>query len=320
MQVEIKCEHGNVTTFPVDVLVLKFAQGFYGADAAVAMSLADGPEEMARLSPPIGEYSLVPTSGKIAAKHALFVGVPDLFSFGFGYGQIRTLSKRAMEILASELPDTQHVAMTMHGVIYGLDEVEGLLSQLGGLLDAFKAGSVPPALQRITIVEIDERRVIRIQKTLSENLPTYGVRPGTRVLASTIQETSRIDEAGSKSDIKPHIFVAMPFNIDELEDAYDLAIEPSVHSAECLCERIDLTSFTGDIVERIKSRIEAAELVIANLTGANPNVYLEVGYAWGKSKRTILLIKDAEELRFDVRGQRCILYRRIADLKKALEH
>ncbi len=43
--------------------------------------------------------------------------------------------------------------------------------------------------------------------------------------------------------------------------------------------------------------------MIAVLTGANPNVYLEVGYAWGKGRRpTILVTDDAEDPRFDVQG------------------
>lgn len=121
-----------------------------------------------------------------------------------------------------------------------------------------------------------------------------------------------------ESEKKPHIFIAMPFR-EDMDDIYYYGIQPSVHSVGYLCERVDLTTFTGDILEQIKSRIESAELVIADLTGANPNVYLEVGYAWGKSLPTILLAKDGEEPKFDVRGQRCIIYKRILDLEKALK-
>ena len=58
----------------------------------------------------------------------------------------------------------------------------------------------------------------------------------------------------------------------------------------------------GHILDRIKLRIETATLVIADLTGANANVYLEVGYAWGKNRPTLLLAKVGDELKFDVRG------------------
>ncbi|MEN8179516.1 MAG: hypothetical protein ABFS39_12995 [Pseudomonadota bacterium] len=55
-----------------------------------------------------------------------------------------------------------------------------------------------------------------------------------------------------------------------------------------------------------------------DLTHANPNVYLEVGYAWGVGVKTVLLVNDASELTFDVQGQRCLTYTRIKHLEKAL--
>jgi hypothetical protein len=327
MKVEIKAEYGDITTFSADVVVLKFAQEFYGADAAVAMSLADYQKQLMNLSPAVGKYSIVATDGKIDAKYALFVGVPSLFLFG--YGQIRDFSKRAMEILSAELPDTQHVAMTIHGVGYGLDEVESLLSQLGGLLDAFRVGHIPPILECITIVERNQRRANRLQQIIEEGVSSYRLFEGEeRVLVPVsrhpivpsipIRHIPPIDETGVESDAKPHIFVAMPFS-EETDDIYSYGIQRPVHAAGYLCERVDLTSFTGDILERIRSRIETATLVIADLTGANPNVYLEVGYAWGKNRPTILLVRSGEELKFDVRGQRCITYRKILDLEKTLE-
>jgi hypothetical protein len=59
--------------------------------------------------------------------------------------------------------------------------------------------------------------------------------------------------------------------------------------------------------------------VIADLTGSNPNVYLEVGYAWGKGRPTLLLSQNLEDLTFDVKSQRCILYKTIRELARKLE-
>jgi hypothetical protein len=235
-----------------------------------------------------------------------------------------------MEILFEELPGTRHVAMTIHGVGYGLDEVESLLSQLGGLLDAFRVGHIPLTLECITIVERNQRRANRLQQIIEEGVSSYRLHEGEeRVLVPvlhrpirpsiSVRHIPRIDETGVESDAKPYIFVAMPFS-EEMDDIYFYGIQRPVHAAGYLCERVDLTPFTGAILERIKSRIETATLVIADLTGANPNVYLEVGYAWGKNRPTILLVRNGEELKFDVRGQRCIIYRKILDLEKALEH
>ena len=54
------------------------------------------------------------------------------------------------------------------------------------------------------------------------------------------------------------------------------------------------------------------------MTTANPNVYLEVGYAWGKNIPTVLLAQDPGDLRFDVKGQRCLLFSSIQMLEDLL--
>ena len=54
------------------------------------------------------------------------------------------------------------------------------------------------------------------------------------------------------------------------------------------------------------------------LKSENRNVYLEVGYAWGCGKPTVLLVRDEGELKFDVRGQRCLVYRSIRNLEEQL--
>jgi hypothetical protein len=47
-------------------------------------------------------------------------------------------------------------------------------------------------------------------------------------------------------------------------------------------------------------------------------VYLEVGYAWGKGRPTILITDDTKDPRFDLRGQRYLKYRRIKDVEETL--
>ena len=124
--------------------------------------------------------------------------------------------------------------------------------------------------------------------------------------------------AGAEPLAKPHVFVAMPFT-DEFDDIYYYGVEPAVKAAGYLCERADTRCFSGDILDWLKGRIQSAAFVIADLTTANPNVYLEVGYAWGFKRPTILLTRDLGDLKFDVRGQRCVIYKRIRDLEESLK-
>lgn len=104
----------------------------------------------------------------------------------------------------------------------------------------------------------------------------------------------------------------------DMDDVFYYGIQQPVRAVGFLCERVDQEAFLGDILDRVKQKIETAAVVIAELTGANPNVYLEIGYAWGKGVPALLLLKDGQELRFDVRGQRCLKYERIRDLEESL--
>lgn len=116
---------------------------------------------------------------------------------------------------------------------------------------------------------------------------------------------------------KKHIFVAMPF-ADDLEDCYFYGIKVPIQNAGFNCIRVDKKSFTGDILVQIKNDIETASAVVAVLDGANPNVSLEVGYAWGKQVPTILVINDTNQLPFDLKGQKCLVYKKIQELEKNL--
>lgn len=123
--------------------------------------------------------------------------------------------------------------------------------------------------------------------------------------------------AGDIFEAACNIFLAMPFR-DDMSDIYHYGIQGAVRASGFVCERADLSSFTGDVMQWVRSRIQSARLVIAGLTEGNPNVYLEVGYPWGCRIPIVLLARDSEELRFDVKGQRCIIYNTIKQLEDAL--
>ena len=137
----------------------------------------------------------------------------------------------------------------------------------------------------------------------------------SNIISLGLQNT--IEETGKGSDTKPFVFVAMPFK-KEMEDIFYYGIQQPSRESGFLCERIDNESFTGDILAQVKIKIDGCAVVIADLTGSNPNVYLEVGYAWGKGKPTILLLKEGEDLKFDVKGYRHLRYETIKGLEESL--
>jgi hypothetical protein len=132
-----------------------------------------------------------------------------------------------------------------------------------------------------------------------------------------VAHEERLRSVGYDSGQRAHAFVAMPF-AEDFEDPFHYGIEPAVRKAGFLCERMDRLAFTGDVVDMLKRRIAGAAFMVADVTGANANVYLEIGFAWGSGIPTVLLRNEGTDLKFDVRGQRCLTYKTIRDLETKL--
>jgi hypothetical protein len=309
---DIQVVHGDALETDADVLVLKHAQATYGVDEVVVQRLEASGTAVRDLLPKPGAVQLFETRSQLAARAVLFVGVVDLGFFE--YGAIREFAHRAVASLAVEASEVEHVVFTLHGAGYGLDESEAFRAELAGIVDAIESRNYPTALRRVTIIEQNARRARRLQALLAEIQPTRSSALDRREAMSQLEP---LRTAGAHSQAKPHIFVAMPF-APEFDDHFHYGIQQAVNTAGYLCERADLATFTGDVIVWVKARIDSARLLVADLSTANPNVYLEVGYAWGKGIPTVLLARDAADLKFDIRGQRCLVYNSIRKLEELL--
>lgn len=318
-KIKLSIQNGDAFNVEADVLIMKYAQNLYGLDRDIVRELSEFDKEISfKLPQPSGYYFT--TSHRITkAEMLIFIGVPTLRKFL--YKEIREFARKAISSLASETPDAKILAMTIHGPGYGLDEIEAFESQLAGIIDSINSNDFPIELNEIIFIERSLGRTQRLTNFLKNIIPDQIIRTkdsgGIEKFADKTTEIFR--SAGYESESKEKIFVAMPF-ADEFEDVFFFGIQGAVKNAGYLCERADLESFTGDVMDWVKSRIENSVMTIADLTGANANVYLEVGYAWGKGKETILLVKDSKELKFDVRSQRCLVYKNIRDLMEKLEN
>jgi hypothetical protein len=116
------------------------------------------------------------------------------------------------------------------------------------------------------------------------------------------------------------VFVAMSFREEEEPELVDYW-QAMVRAAEKARRdftliRIDQIDGDYDVADRIYKEIDAAHLVIADLTLSPANVYLEIGYARGRGKLVIQTCRADTRLEFDVRGRRTLVYRNAT----ALEH
>jgi hypothetical protein len=315
--VRLSVAGADALAFEADVLAVKYAQALYGVDLLVAEKLSLSESRLRRVLKDKEAVESFDSRGQLGVRSVLFVAVEPLLSFR--YEQIRDFSQRAVSALATIEPPVEHLALTLHGPGYGLDEAEAFASEVAGVLDALKAASDLPSLRQITFVELNTQRARRLKQQLHDLVPGGVFDRGgqSKKRASHARNQVLLQDVGSASEQKPYVFVAMPFS-DEMEDEWELGIRPCVTDGGLLCERADLTAFTGDVVDWVKSRIDGATFVVADLTGHNANVYLEVGYAWGRERPTILLARKKGKLKFNVQGQRCLLYNNITHMKRLL--
>lgn len=118
---------------------------------------------------------------------------------------------------------------------------------------------------------------------------------------------------------KPFVFVLMPFD-SGFDDTYNLGVEPACRDAGSYCERLDDQIFQESMLERIYNQISKADIIVADMTGKNPNVFYETGYAHALGKLTILMTKNADDIPFDLKHYPHIVYgNSITTLKTELE-
>lgn len=137
------------------------------------------------------------------------------------------------------------------------------------------------------------------------------------------------------------IFIAMAFkDNDDVYKAIEGTIEKvslEIYNDKNLLNPLRIDKYTKgttyQIVDEIFNQIDERGLVVADITGKNANVYLEVGYtlalcrAKGIDNQLILLIKSnednnelsKEEIGFDLSGYKLVCYKNTENLRKELE-
>lgn len=111
---------------------------------------------------------------------------------------------------------------------------------------------------------------------------------------------------------RPTAFVIMKFDEPYFDELYKKIIKPVAENSD-----MDLHAYRADeiykpgiILKDIVSGITESEVIIAEITSLNPNVFYELGYSHCRDKETILLAEEGTKLPFDISGYRCIFYNR----------
>lgn len=103
-------------------------------------------------------------------------------------------------------------------------------------------------------------------------------------------------------------FVLSPFK-DPFNIIFNDHIKPTIEQIpNSICLRADNIYGNKPIIEDIWKSINEASIIIAELTERNPNVFYEIGMAHTIGKEVILITQSMNDVPFDLKHLRCIVY------------
>lgn len=102
------------------------------------------------------------------------------------------------------------------------------------------------------------------------------------------------------------VAVMMPFSRD-FNEVYS-SIKESCRSVGVSCQRVDDIWKNSTIIQDIFELIYTSSIVIADLSGKNPNVFYEIGIAHTLGKAVIPIVQNFDDIPFDLRHHRALTY------------
>lgn len=143
--------------------------------------------------------------------------------------------------------------------------------------------------------------------------------PADRTAArkTTVLDRDRKPDAGNEQLDAPQerrareflstCFVMMPFG-SWFDRYYKEIYVPAINDAGFEAIRADELFSSGSVVEQIWEQIAKADVLLADLTDRNANVFYELGLAHATSKPVVFAAAKVEDVPFDLRHLRVIIY------------
>lgn len=122
-----------------------------------------------------------------------------------------------------------------------------------------------------------------------------------------VTKKAALKNTESGSTEKDICFTIMPFG-GWFDDYYASIYKPAIEDAGMNPKRADDMYRPSTIVNDIWEYTQRAKLVLADLTGKNPNVFYELGLAHALAKPAILITESMDDVPFDLRALRVIEY------------
>jgi len=240
-----------------------------------------------------------------SARFVLVVLSPDAISSEWirqevGVGLVRESQGRS-KVIPLLLRDCEPQALLMHKtyVDFRQDYDDGLrllLQVLQGSLPDDTAREVPGNQAG----DMDATEISRLRNELEAAVALFKAKPQPPASQPGAQPAAR----GRRK-----CFVVMPFGKDDLQVVYEDFVKPFLESGCDLdCQRGDDVFGSSVVMDDIRHSIDDADIIVADLTGKNANVFYEVGICHALDKPVLLMAQSIDDVPFDLRHRRVLLY------------
>jgi CRP-like cAMP-binding protein len=162
------------------------------------------------------------------------------------------------------------------------------------------------------MVDQDKTVIQKLRPTLQER-DSITITSLKRLLVEPVFGEPDLDR-----DYNTDIFMVMPYQ-DSLNNIYEYNIKKTAEELGLKIRRADDFFSKHAIITEIWSVTFQSKLVIVDCTGKNPNVFYELGIAHTLGRPVILIAQNEEDIPFDIRHQRYILYDMTMEGRKKLE-
>jgi nucleoside 2-deoxyribosyltransferase len=274
----------------------------------------------------LGQWAITETSQKFLGQGLAATAGGQSFSVGLAVSNVAMQNGvcRVRIRFSAEFGDSEQAGGVVLG--YRAPEQHYIFAELGAARSAYSVGEYVSGFGWRPLVATGQLQNLRAEQdyTLQVNISGQEVKvlvdevPVMQYLLSRPLEGRQVGliAAGNQevmfsdfaiSSARPRAFVIMQF-AEPYNTFYREVIQNQVEAAGFDVVRIDEKAGPGVIFQDIQREIEQAEIVIAEITPANANVFYELGYAHALGKPTILLAQRGAELPFDIRSFRVVFY------------
>lgn len=157
------------------------------------------------------------------------------------------------------------------------------------------------------ILSLDSAHDFRLDDNAVELATVFAGQVATAIGMERLRDIDEVRRAERELLAKETCFVLMPFS-EPFNKYFTAVIAPAIEASGLRPLRADSMFGPASVMKDIWENIKKAKLLLGELTTRNPNVMYELGLAHAMEKPVVLLTQNIDDVPFDLRSIRCIVY------------